>query len=106
MTPPESQADDCLAGGGEMGRLMRAHDWSATPVGPIGKWPQSLKTAVSICLGSRYPIVLWWGKEDFTQFYNDAYIPVLGVTKLGAIAGSVSEVAGIPLTTRTVPRSE
>jgi hypothetical protein len=36
---------------------------------------------VSICLGSRYPIVIWWGRENFTQFYNDAYIPVLGVTK-------------------------
>ena len=36
---------------------------------------------MSICLGSRYPIVLWWGKEVLAQFYNDAYIPVLGVTK-------------------------
>jgi signal transduction histidine kinase/ActR/RegA family two-component response regulator len=72
---------DCLAGGGEMGRLMRAHDWSATPPGPVAGWPQSLKAAVSICLGSRYPIVIWWGRDALTQFYNDAYIPILGLNK-------------------------
>jgi hypothetical protein len=71
----QDEAQDCLAGGGEMGRLMRAHDWSATSVGPVRTWPQSLKTAVSICLGSRYPIVIWWGKQALTQFYNDAYLP-------------------------------
>jgi PAS domain S-box-containing protein len=70
-----------LAGGGEMGERIRAFDWSKSPVGLVGEWPQSLKTAVSICLGSRYPIVIWWGKEALTQFYNDAYISFLGVTK-------------------------
>ena len=70
-----------LAGGGEMGRLTREFDWSNSPVGPPAGWPQGLKTAVSICLGSRYPIVIWWGKQALTQFYNDAYISFLGVTK-------------------------
>ena len=28
-------APDCLAGGGEMGALMRAVDWAATPLGPL-----------------------------------------------------------------------
>src|SRR5262245_3058340 len=64
-----------LKGGGEMGERTRELDWSRTPVGPPAEWPQSLKTAVSICLGSRHPIVLWWGPRDYTQFYNDAYIP-------------------------------
>ena len=70
-----------LSGGGEMGERMRAFDWSTSPVGPPAQWPQSLKTAVSICIGSRYPIVLWWGHPEYTMFYNDGYIPVLGVTK-------------------------
>ena len=70
-----------LKGGGEMGERMRAFDWSTSPVGPPAQWPQSLKTAVSICIGSRYPIVLWWGHPEYTMFYNDGYIPVLGVTK-------------------------
>ena len=64
-----------------MGERMRAFDWSTSPVGPPAEWPPSLKTAVSICIGSRYPIVLWWGHPEYTMFYNDGYIPVLGVTK-------------------------
>lgn len=64
-------------GGGEMGRLIRMHNWSATPLGPRGRWPQSLQTAMRIILGSRYPMFVWWGSA-FIKFYNDAYIPVLG----------------------------
>lgn len=64
-----------------MGARMCAFDWSTSPVGPAAQWPQSLKTAVSICIGSRYPIVLWWGNPAYTMFYNDGYIPILGVTK-------------------------
>ncbi|HEX6649165.1 MAG TPA: ATP-binding protein [Pyrinomonadaceae bacterium] len=80
---PDNQPTDLsfLAGGGEMGERMRALDWSTSPVGAPAEWPQSLKTAVSICIGSRYPIVIWWGNPAYTMFYNDGYIPVLGVTK-------------------------
>ena len=80
---PKTDAADLifLSGGGEMGGRMRDFDWSTSPVGPPAQWPQSLKTAVSICIGSRYPIVLWWGHPEYTMFYNDGYIPVLGVTK-------------------------
>jgi PAS domain S-box-containing protein len=84
--PPRNQASgsspaNWLAGGGVMGALTRAKDWASTPVGPVSDWPQSLKMAVSICLGSRHPIVVWWGKEHLTQFYNDGYISFLGATK-------------------------
>ncbi len=71
---------DIFAAGGEMGRLMAAIDWSATPIGPVDRWPQSLLTAVSICLSSRFPILLWWG-PDLVMIYNDAYRPILGMTK-------------------------
>ncbi len=71
---------DFLAGGGEMGELMRALDWSATPLGSPSTWPQSLRTAVSICLNSRSSILLWWGPQ-LVELYNDAYRPVLGQTK-------------------------
>ena len=76
-----------LAGGGEMGARTRAMDWSRTDVGPPPQWPQSLKTAVSICLGSRHPMVLWWGRSAYTQFYNDAYISFLGKEKHPAFLG-------------------
>ena len=63
--------------GGEMAGLVRAFDWSSTPVGPQDQWPQSLRTTVSILLASKFPMFLWWG-EDLIQFYNDAYRPSLG----------------------------
>src|SRR4051794_9617362 len=63
-----------------MGARMRAKDWSATPLGYPATWPQSVKTAVSICLNSRFPILLWLGPE-LRIVYNDTYIPFLGDTK-------------------------
>jgi hypothetical protein len=56
---------------------MRAKDWSQTPPGPVEKWPQSLLTSLSICLDSRFPIVMYWGPE-FVVLYNDAYSTILG----------------------------
>jgi PAS domain S-box-containing protein len=69
-----------FTGGGEMGALMRSHDWSQTLLGSVSSWSHSLKTAVSICLNSRFPMVIWWGKE-FILLYNDAWRPILGPLK-------------------------
>jgi PAS domain S-box-containing protein len=66
-----------VAGGGEMAERMRSLDWSQTPLGPLGQWPQSLRTSVSICLASRFPIVMYWGSE-YVVLYNDAYAAILG----------------------------
>ncbi|MDY0976253.1 ATP-binding protein [Massilia sp. CFBP9012] len=66
-----------LAGGGEMGELIRSMDWSQTPLGPLSDWPQSLRTSVSLCLSSTFPILVCWGPDDI-QIYNDAYRPICG----------------------------
>jgi PAS domain S-box-containing protein len=66
-----------LAGGGEMGALIRAHEWSATPLGVPETWPQSLKTAIRIMLTSRQPIWIGWGRE-LIFFYNDPYKSIIG----------------------------
>ncbi len=60
-----------------MGALIATQDWSATPLGPIECWPQSLRTTLSVILNSRLPHHLVWGPE-LTSFYNDAYRPLLG----------------------------
>ncbi|MCK2215549.1 hybrid sensor histidine kinase/response regulator [Actinomadura sp. ATCC 31491] len=70
--------DAVLAAGGSMGRLMRARDWAATPLGPMDGWPQSLRSSLSICLASEFPMVIYWGPRLAT-LYNDAYRPTLGV---------------------------
>jgi PAS domain S-box-containing protein len=64
-----------------MGTRMRAFDWSQSPVGPPSCWPETLRISVNICLGSRHPIFIWWGRDTLTQFYNDGYIPMLGLAK-------------------------
>ncbi len=69
-----------LAGSGELHQLIRGYDWSRTPLGPIERWPQSLKTSVNLMLNSRHAMWLGWGPE-ITVLYNDAYIPVLGLSK-------------------------
>ena len=66
-----------LAGGGELGALMRAFDWSKTSLGPVETWPQSLRSLLSMLLPSKAQIILFWGPE-FIVFYNDAYRPVFG----------------------------
>ncbi len=80
MTDDTARFENLFAGNGEMATLMRSLDWSTTPVGPVSGWSQSLRTAVSICLGSRHPIEIWWGPE-YLRFYNDAYRPILGASK-------------------------
>ena len=68
---------DFLAGGGEMGALIRDHDWAASPIGEPGAWPQTLKTSVRLLLSTGHPMFIWWGPE-LIQFYNDAYRRSLG----------------------------
>ncbi|MEN3365487.1 MAG: diguanylate cyclase [Burkholderiales bacterium] len=62
-----------------MGALVRAHDWSATSLGPIAAWPQSLKSTVDNLLRSPAAMALFWGAEGIT-LYNDAYALFAGAT--------------------------
>ncbi|MDB6105285.1 MAG: putative histidine kinase, hybrid, partial [Gammaproteobacteria bacterium] len=84
-------AQNWLAGGGMMGEMIREKDWSATPLGPLAAWPQSLRVALNICLNSRFPMFVWWGR-DFLNLHNDAYIPMLGQRHPDALGKSASEL--------------
>ena len=66
-----------LSNGGEIGALMRAKDWSESPLGPPEHWPALLKSTIRLILTSSHPMFLWWGK-DLIQFYNDAYRQTMG----------------------------
>ncbi len=61
-----------------MGELIGRYDWSASSLGPISTWPQSLRSAVSLCVKSPFPIIIYWGWPDLTVLYNDAFMPVIG----------------------------
>ncbi|WP_199314430.1 PAS domain-containing protein [Planktothrix sp. FACHB-1365] len=71
---------DSFSGQGEIHELICSLDWSKTLLGPPSQWPQSLRTAVSIILNSRYPMFIWWG-EEYINLYNEAYRPILGTRK-------------------------
>ncbi|MBV9747180.1 MAG: PAS domain-containing protein, partial [Acetobacteraceae bacterium] len=63
--------------GGEMARLVRAHDWAATPLGAAETWPDSLKAVADLLLAGGFPMVALWG-PDLVQIYNDGYRAIMG----------------------------
>lgn len=86
MTTPSSPAKAAvLSGGGEMGALMRAKDWSTTPLGPVEEWPQSLRTAVSILLDSRFGMYIAWGPR-----YAPVALPRMTSSNIGPMMSQLS----------------
>jgi hypothetical protein len=71
------EMEPMLARGGIAGALIRERDWAGTAVGVMEAWPQSLRTALSVCLLSKFPMFVFWG-PDMVQFYNDMFVPVMG----------------------------
>lgn len=84
--PPQLSSLDFLEGGGEAGALIRAYDWTSTPLGRPETWPQPLRTAVRLLLSTRHPMLLLWGHE-LIQFYNDAFSASLGPERHPAAIG-------------------
>ncbi|HEX8322445.1 MAG TPA: ATP-binding protein [Tepidisphaeraceae bacterium] len=60
-----------------MAARIAGYDWAATPLGAMHAWPSSLRTAVNLCLNSRFPMFIWWG-PSLINIYNDAYTGILG----------------------------
>ncbi len=91
MSTTQEEADECFAGGGECGALMRATRWSETPLGPSRQWPRTLRTLIPLMLASRFAMRILWG-PDLLLLYNDAYRPILGPRKHpGAMARPVEQ---------------
>jgi PAS domain S-box-containing protein len=57
--------------------LIARTDWSRSPLGAAGTWPQSLRTAVDIVIHSPMPMLLLWGPE-LTQIYNNGFALLAG----------------------------
>ncbi len=77
---PVEIAADLLSGEGDVRALMRACDWSATPLGPPDTWTQSLRAVVRVMLTSRFAMWMAWGPE-LTFLCNDAYLPTVGIKR-------------------------
>jgi hypothetical protein len=91
MAGDRANVDKFFPGGSEMARRMREFDWSKTPLGSVETWPQSLLTSIRLMLNSRYPMFVWWGRE-LTNFYNDAYLPILGARHPKALGRPAAQV--------------
>ncbi|WP_129973272.1 MULTISPECIES: PAS domain-containing sensor histidine kinase [unclassified Pseudomonas] len=57
--------------------LIARTDWSRSPLGAAGTWPQSLRTAVDIVIHSPMPMLLLWGPQ-LTQIYNNGFALLAG----------------------------
>jgi PAS domain S-box-containing protein len=82
---------DRIFGTGEMAVLVRDHDWSLTPLGPIEGWSKEFVTIVNLTLASRSPARTMWGPE-LILIYNDAYRPIPGPRHPAALGSPAKEV--------------
>jgi PAS domain S-box-containing protein len=90
MTEP-AHLKALFPGAGIMSRILRQHDWHASALGDPADWPEALKIALRMMLTSRFEMWLGWG-PDLAFFYNDAYIPTLGLKHPQALARPFREV--------------
>jgi len=86
----EDNAAQFPIGGGELGALIRAHDWASTPLGPSAGWPETLRASLNLLLPAKAQIVLFWG-PDYLTFYNDTYAPTIGDKHPGALGRPARE---------------
>lgn len=76
-----------------MAPRIRDHDWSATPLGPIGRWPHGLRTAAELMLASAAPVFVGWD-DELTALYNDGYAAIAGAKHPDALGAAFA--AGWP----------
>ncbi len=79
-----------LEGDGEVAPRIARFDWRGTPLGPIGGWPPSVRSVVSLILRSHVPIVTMWG-ADGVMIYNDAYARFAGTRHPGLLGVPVRD---------------
>jgi len=75
----------------EMAGLIRAYNWSKTPLGPIESWSETLVATVNLMLHSPFPTILSWG-EEMVFLYNDAAISVLTIKHPKALGADYRDV--------------
>ena len=80
-----------LSGGGQMGAMMRAHDWSHSPLGHPRTWPQALRTTVGLMLNAKFPMFVAWGPE-LGFLYNDSYAIILGEKHPAALGARFHDI--------------
>jgi len=81
---PTAHVENRIIGNTEMTNRIRAHDWAATPLGPVDRWSETLIATINLMLHSPFPTILSWGPE-MVFLYNDEAIPTLMGKHPGAL---------------------
>lgn len=90
--PPLPRHLRFLAGGGQATRLILKQDWSDHPLGEPGGWSEALKATLSTVLNSPESMILAWGRDELTFFFNETYFPLLGPRLEWAMGAPFREV--------------
>lgn len=77
--------------GNEMATRILEKNWTETSLGDISEWPLSLQSAVSICIGSSFPVNIYWGK-DLILIYNDSWSKIPAQKHPWALGKKAQEV--------------
>jgi PAS domain S-box-containing protein len=86
-----ARTNTLITGNTEMAGLIRAYNWSKTPLGPIEGWSETLLATVNLVLHSPFPTILSWG-EEMVFLYNDAAISTLAVKHPKALGADYRDV--------------
>jgi signal transduction histidine kinase len=89
-TRPPAAAEIVFPATGETGPICRAKDWGATPLGPVERWPPTLRTTAALVMRQGIAMNLCWGPE-LRQIYNDAYRVIMGDKHPAGLGRSVLE---------------
>ncbi|CAJ0906946.1 11923_t:CDS:10 [Entrophospora sp. SA101] len=71
--------------------LIHDYDWASTSLGPVESWDSSLKSAVSICIHSVFPMAIYYG-DDLVFIYNQMWRPILKMKHPSALGKTFGEV--------------
>jgi PAS domain S-box-containing protein len=86
-----SSSRAAFPGEGEMVRAVNEKDWSQTLLGPQAQWPDAIRSAVTLCLNSRFQVSVLAGPE-LVYIYNDATTPIFGNKHPWALGRRVQDV--------------
>lgn len=70
---------------------VRDYPWKDTSVGHPSEWPQSLRSALGMCMQSSFPTAIYWG-PDLRLIYNDAWSPIPAERHPWALGRTAREV--------------
>lgn len=82
-----------VPGNSVMAQAIRELDWSQTAIGAMETWPLSIRSPLSICLTTGFPMAIYWG-PSFVLLYNDLWASLVGNKHPGVLGRNAQEVWG------------